>query len=364
MPHEDFLYFVSYARDDYYIAGSAGLEENPYLKDFFVDLREAVRIRSGRGQTDPVDYRDLRQIDLGKPWRGELLDGLQRSRCLLALCTPTFFNRIECGKEVRFLQLRVSERYAARAAPHSFVVPVIWTDPGNYPESLRELNYFYGAFPAEYKEYGLRVLAQVAKFADQYRQSVEAIAQQIDAVRRMDPLPKLATPPDLFTLESAFVPSGTADLRSNATAEPVGSRQKRHTSIRAFLCHASPDKEAVRKLYQRLRQDSILPWLDEEDLLAGQNWDLEIRREISRTDVVIVCISKSSLTRHGYVQKEIKEALDLADERPEGEIFLIPIRLEECELPSRLSRLHYVDIFAEGGYEKMLRALRERKTTP
>jgi FxsC-like protein len=204
MAFEDFLYFVSYARDDYYIAGGAGLEENVYLRQFFADLREAVRIRSGRAQTDPIEYRDIRQIDLGKAWRPDLLDGLQRSRCLLALYTPTFFNRVECGKEVRFLQCRVGNRYAAGTEPHSFILPVIWQDPVHYPASLQALNYFYGALPAEYKEYGLRVLAQSGKFADKYRQSVEAIADRIDAVRRMEPLPKLAAPPDVATLESAF----------------------------------------------------------------------------------------------------------------------------------------------------------------
>jgi FxsC-like protein len=227
MAFEDFLYFVSYARDDYYIAGSAGLEENAYLKRFFVDLREAVRIRSGRAQTDPVDYRDIRQIDLGKAWRPELLDGLQRSRCLLALYTPTFFNRVECGKEVRFLQHRVTKRYAAGTEPHSFILPVIWQDPVNYPESLQALNYFYGALPAEYKEYGLRVLAQQGKFDDKYRQSVEAIAEQIDAVKKMDPLPKLAAPPDLLTLDSAFAPG-----RAGAPAAVAGAGAKGPNAVR------------------------------------------------------------------------------------------------------------------------------------
>jgi FxsC-like protein len=239
MPFEDFLYFVSYARDHYYIAGSVGLEENAYLKQFFVDLREAVRIRSGRAQTDRIDYRDIQQIDLGKSWRPELLDGLHRSRCLLALYTPTFFNRVECGKEVRFLQSRVTKRYAAGTEPHSFILPVIWQDPISYPESLQALNYFYGAFPAEYKEYGLRVLAQQGKFADKYRQSVEAIAQQIDVVRQMDPLPKLAAPPDLLTLDSAFAGRGAAAGGAVAGAGTKGPNAVRFAYIAALAAEVT-----------------------------------------------------------------------------------------------------------------------------
>jgi hypothetical protein len=153
-------------------------------------------------------------------------------------------------------------------------------------------------------------------------------------------------------------PPAASRLRFNPATDPAESAQERPNGIRAFLCHASPDKEAVRQLYRRLQQDSILPWLDEEELLPGQDWALEIKRAITKSDVVIACISKSSVTKFGFVQKEIKHALDLADERPEGAIFLIPIRLEECEMPERLRRLHYVDVFREGGYERLLRALR------
>jgi TIR domain len=38
-----------------------------------------------------------------------------------------------------------------------------------------------------------------------------------------------------------------------------------------FLCHASDDKAHVREVYHRLRTgEGFEPWLDEEDLLPGQ----------------------------------------------------------------------------------------------
>ena len=48
-----------------------------------------------------------------------------------------------------------------------------------------------------------------------------------------------------------------------------------------FLCHASEDKAQVREVYRRLRDiEGFEPWLDEEDLLAGQDWDYEIKRAL------------------------------------------------------------------------------------
>jgi hypothetical protein len=130
--------------------------------------------------------------------------------------------------------------------------------------------------------------------------------------------------------------------------------------LRVFLCHSSGDRAPVRELYQKLKADAVIPWLDKEDLLPGQNWDLEIKNAIQKSDVVLICLSRSSVTKEGYIQKEIRLALDVADEKPEGVIFLIPVKLEECDVPKRLSRYHWANLSEQRGYEKLLCALQTR----
>lgn len=130
--------------------------------------------------------------------------------------------------------------------------------------------------------------------------------------------------------------------------------------LKVFLCHASADKPAVRNLYQRLVSEGVDAWLDAESLVAGQNWQIEIPKAIRESDVVIVCLSEKSINKEGYVQREIKFALDVADEKPEGTIFVIPARLEECKVPDRLSMYHWVELFERDGYERLMRALRLR----
>ena len=73
--------------------------------------------------------------------------------------------------------------------------------------------------------------------------------------------------------------------------------------------------------------------MDEEDILVGQDWEREITKAVHATDLVIVCLSGHSVTKKGYIQKEIGLALDVADEQPEGAIFVIPLILEDCEVP-------------------------------
>jgi TIR domain len=128
-------------------------------------------------------------------------------------------------------------------------------------------------------------------------------------------------------------------------------------NLKIFLCHSSGDKELVRVLYKRLIRDGFNVWLDEINLLPGQDWDNEIKKAVRVSDVVIVCLSRGSVRKDGYIQKEIKLALDVADEKPEDTIFVIPLKLEDCDVPTRLAKWQYVEMYQQEGYERLKASL-------
>ncbi len=132
--------------------------------------------------------------------------------------------------------------------------------------------------------------------------------------------------------------------------------------LKVFLCHAHADRDPVRGLYTRLTQDGVDAWLDKAKLLPGQDWELEIRKAVREADVVVVCLSKQ-FNQAGFRQKEVRLALDTAMEKPEGEIFIIPARLEECDTLESLRHLHWVDLFEDDGYGKLTQALSLRAQT-
>lgn len=140
------------------------------------------------------------------------------------------------------------------------------------------------------------------------------------------------------------------------------ARSTRHapSRLRVFLCHSASDKITVRDLRDKLRADEVEPWFDEDKLLPGQNWEFEIRKALQSSDVVVICLSRRSVGKVGYVQKEIREALNLSDEQPEGVAFIIPLKLERCEVPHMLRAWQWVDLFAEDGYERLRASLAER----
>ena len=133
-----------------------------------------------------------------------------------------------------------------------------------------------------------------------------------------------------------------------------------HRPLRVFLCHASQDKPTVWKLHRYLKQHGVKPWLDQEDLLPGEDWEVEIPKALFASDVILVCLSKNSVNKEGFVQKEITFALDKAMEKPEGTIFIIPVKLEDCEIPKRLSRYQWVDLSRADGRKRLLMGLNKR----
>jgi hypothetical protein len=142
-----------------------------------------------------------------------------------------------------------------------------------------------------------------------------------------------------------------------------------YRSLRVFLCHASEDKPAVRELYKRLASEKwIEPWLDEESLLPGQTFDLEIHNATRDADAIIICLSTLSVAKEGYVNREIRRVLDISQEKTEGAIFVVPLRLDDCK-PSfeQLRKLHWLDYFPadrlEQAYIRLCRSLELRAKT-
>jgi len=141
--------------------------------------------------------------------------------------------------------------------------------------------------------------------------------------------------------------------------------ETKNRQLKVFLCHASDDKPTVRELYHQLCAEGWLDvWLDEEKLLPGQEWDLEIEKAVEEADVVLVTLSTHSVDKEGYIQRELRFVLNIADQKPEGAIFIIPIRLNDCPAPRRLRNWQYVDYFPEDrrkwAYERILQSLKLR----
>lgn len=136
------------------------------------------------------------------------------------------------------------------------------------------------------------------------------------------------------------------------------------TRPRIFIAYAVEDLIPVRRLCRALDHAGCLPWLDKEKLLPGQNWPRAIERAIEISDAFVACFSPRSIVKRGQFQSELRYALDCARRLPLGDPFVIPLRLEACEVPRNIAeQIQYVDLFPDWqrGVKNLLRSL-ERTT--
>src|SRR3954447_18445814 len=115
-----------------------------------------------------------------------------------------------------------------------------------------------------------------------------------------------------------------------------------------FISYAREDSEASEKLYDDLKNAGLIPWRDKDVIKPGQNWKIAIRKGIKSSRYFIPLFSTGSVEKIGYVQREFKYAIDNFDQFPESEIYIIPARLDNCNIPfEKLEDIQYVDLFPD-----------------
>jgi hypothetical protein len=146
-----------------------------------------------------------------------------------------------------------------------------------------------------------------------------------------------------------FLPYGSAGLRFVPQNRP-----------RVFLAYVDEDAAPVRRLYEALAAKRFDPWFDKTKLLPGQNWPRAIETAIHTSDFFIGCFSTRAVVKRGSFQSELRFALECTRQMPLDEIFFIPVRLEQCDVPASVSKqIQYVDLFPnwDAGVRRLLAVL-------
>ncbi|PLX68170.1 MAG: hypothetical protein C0603_08670 [Denitrovibrio sp.] len=129
-----------------------------------------------------------------------------------------------------------------------------------------------------------------------------------------------------------------------------------------FLSHNSKDKPWVRALAERLITDNVVVWLDEAEINIGDSLIDKISEGIREMKYVAAIISKNSVGS-SWVQKEISIAM--SKEISGRQVTVLPLVIDDCELPVSLSDKLYADFKNpddfEESYDKLLRTIGVKK---
>jgi hypothetical protein len=128
-----------------------------------------------------------------------------------------------------------------------------------------------------------------------------------------------------------------------------------------FIAYGAEDEPMAARLYEDLNRDGFRPWMDVRKLLAGQNWPRAIEAAIESSDFFVACFSGNSVRKKGGFQSELRYALDCARRVPLDEIYIVPLRLDDCAVPRIIQHeLQYIDLFPDwdAGVDRLLAMLR------
>jgi hypothetical protein len=133
---------------------------------------------------------------------------------------------------------------------------------------------------------------------------------------------------------------------------------------RVFIAYAVEDKEAAEQLFEEFTAHGFSAWLDRRKLLPGQEWPRQIEDAILSADFFIACFSSRSVQKRGGFQIELRFALNCAHRMPLDDVYLIPVRLDQCDVPARIQReTQYVDLFPDWrkGFESILQIIQRQQ---
>jgi TIR domain len=124
----------------------------------------------------------------------------------------------------------------------------------------------------------------------------------------------------------------------------------------AFISYATVDSTRVDQLQEVFEEAGIPVWRDRTNLWPGEDWRIKIRRAITDdTLAFIACFSTASLAREkSYQNEELNLAIEQLRMRRPDNPWLIPVRLDECEIPDidlgggrTLSSIQRADLFGD-----------------
>ncbi|HET8772897.1 MAG TPA: toll/interleukin-1 receptor domain-containing protein [Thermoanaerobaculia bacterium] len=128
--------------------------------------------------------------------------------------------------------------------------------------------------------------------------------------------------------------------------------------LKVFICHGKEDTAAALEIYERLAHAGFEPWIDKRNLRVGERWEEAIPVQIAASDAVVVCLSTSAMGRRGYVHNELRLALRELEDMPVPDtIFVLPVRIDACEVPRHLRGFHYVDYWEPGAIDRIIASL-------
>ena len=132
--------------------------------------------------------------------------------------------------------------------------------------------------------------------------------------------------------------------------------------MHVFISYAREDRVYAARLANALDDAGIPHWIDVKALHPGQDWEREITLALKAATHVVLLLSSQSVSKRGFVQAEVKEAIQHLRRIPAGQVFIVPVRIDACKPEDlELQKLNWFDLFPDidAGMARLVAYLRD-----
>lgn len=133
--------------------------------------------------------------------------------------------------------------------------------------------------------------------------------------------------------------------------------------MKVFISHNSKDKSNAESVGQFLLDQGIDVWFDKWEIKAGESLSDKLSDGLVDAQAFLILMSPNSMSSR-WVREELRVALQRRIR--EDDFRIIPVLLEECEIPAFLLDYVYIDWRIESNerFEALIRALKQISLKP
>jgi hypothetical protein len=142
-------------------------------------------------------------------------------------------------------------------------------------------------------------------------------------------------------LEKSFE-LGEFDIKNRIVSLPV-------TTV--FISYAPENRKEAISLASSLQNHGILTWFREDVTLPGDNPETRMAQIIEQVDYFLPMLSCQ------YNDKELDRAMQHQSLFPENKRFIIPIQLDDCDIPLNLRKLTPLKLTDKEWLNKLTRSM-------
>ena len=152
--------------------------------------------------------------------------------------------------------------------------------------------------------------------------------------------------------------TAAAAVAASTSLYTLRRKEARRSSDRVFIIYAHQDKKDAQLVADWLRQEGFDPWVDTEQIAAGQQWKEAIRSGLEGSGAALLLVTPNLDSSQGSTASEIRRAMAELRSKDRQLSPVIPVILQDADVPPMMRDVQAVSFQDEAGRTKIRDGLR------